>query len=108
MHREWIFRMGRFDAEARVAHLFCETHARLVPVGLVKEDGFDWPLTQQDLAEATGLTSVHVNRTLRSLREAGALKVAGRRATIGDLALLQRIGQFDPGYLYLGNEPQTP
>lgn len=108
MHREWIFRVGRLSADARVAHLFCETHARLAAVGRVADSTFDWPLTQQDLAEATGLTPVHVNRMLRTLRESGALVVRDRKAHILDLAMLGRIAQFDPAYLYLGDHSRTP
>lgn len=110
MHREWIFRIGRLPAIGRVAHLICETHARLQAVGRVEHGSFDFPLTQQDLAEACGLTSVHVNRTLARLRKDGLVTIppATRRVTIHDLPALARLGEFDPDYLYLEDDFRTP
>ena len=100
MHREWIFRLGRLDAVGRVAHMLCETYARLTAVGLVENGTFAWPLTQQDLGEACGLTSVHVNRTLRVLREAGMVEVSDRLVTMMDFDRLAHTGEFQPDYLY--------
>ncbi|MDB5689288.1 MAG: Crp/Fnr family transcriptional regulator, partial [Sphingomonas bacterium] len=62
---------------------------------------FPLPLTQADLAECAGLTTLHVKRTLRELRERGLFDVSGRRATILDMAGLQDVGEFSPSYLYL-------
>jgi len=108
-HREWIFSMGRLDALGRVAHFLAETCARMNAVRLVDDDGwFDFPLTQQDIGEACGLTSVHVNRTMRRLREDGLVEIAGRRTRIIDIAVLARIGEFIPDYLYLDDEFRTP
>jgi len=103
MHREWIFRLGRLGAEGRVAHLFCEAEARLAMVGLVQDGRFAFPLTQADIGEACGLTGVHVNRTLRRLREEGLMTVSGGQATVLDRGRLCRLGEFDPIYLYNGN-----
>ncbi|WP_267380918.1 MULTISPECIES: Crp/Fnr family transcriptional regulator [unclassified Sphingomonas] len=100
MHREWIFRLGRLGAEGRVAHFFCEVNARLDMVGLASGGRFALPVTQTDLAEACGITGVHVNRVLRTLRERGLLTFRQGQATIGDVAALCTIGEFDPGYLY--------
>lgn len=100
MHREWIFRLGRLDAVGRVAHMLCETYARLDAVGLVSDHTFAWPLTQQDLGEACGLTSVHVNRTLRVLREAAMVEVSDRMVTMMDFERLAHTGEFLPDYLY--------
>ena len=100
MHREWIFRLGRLDAAGRVAHFLCETYARLKAVGLAADGRFDLPLTQQDMGEATGLTSVHVNRTLRRLRETGLAEMQGRECRILDWTRLAACGEFDPAYLY--------
>ncbi|WP_137787782.1 Crp/Fnr family transcriptional regulator [Sphingomonas sp. 3P27F8] len=108
LHREWIFRLGRLDAAGRVAHFLCETCTRLAAVGCVTDGAFDWPLIQQDLAEATGLTSVHVNRVLRQLRQSGWLDVSGRRIAILDFERLAALGEFSDDYLYLGDTPQTP
>ncbi|WP_174273618.1 Crp/Fnr family transcriptional regulator [Sphingomonas bacterium] len=99
IHREWIASLGR-SAMARVAHLFCELRARLEVVGLADRSGYALPLTQVDLADATSLTPVHVNRTLRQMREAGLLDFRSGRVEIGDLVGLIRIAAFDPRYLY--------
>jgi CRP-like cAMP-binding protein len=101
IHREWAVSLGRRNAAARLAHLFCEMHLRLGLVGLVEDGGFSLPLTQTDLAECLGLTSVHVNRTLKELRERGLMTFKAGRAEIIDLPGLQRAAEFDPAYLYL-------
>ena len=108
LHRKWIFRIGRLDARGRVAHFLCETHARMAAVGLTQGGVFDFPLTQQDIGEACGLTSVHVNRTLRRLREEGLAELADRQARILDLPRLTRLGEFDPDYLYFEDGFHTP
>ena len=105
MHREWIFRLGRLDAAGRLAHFLCEVQARMAVIGRVEGGVFALPLTQQDMGEACGLTSVHVNRTLRSLREQGIADVARGEARIGDARQLARIGEFDADYLYLDDGP---
>jgi len=104
MHREWIFRLGRLDAVGRVAHMLCETYSRLDAVGLVENGTFAWPLTQQDLGEACGLTSVHVNRTLRVLREAGMVEVSDRTVTMMDFDRLAHTGEFQVDYLYFEDD----
>jgi CRP-like cAMP-binding protein len=101
IHREWIFKLGRLDAIGRVAHFFCEMNVRLKIVGLSDGLSFDLPMTQSDLADACGLTSVHVNRVLRQLREGKLLTFTKSHAVILDLAGLSRTGEFDPTYLYL-------
>lgn len=101
IHREWALSLGRRDARARTANLFCELRVRLEIVGLADESGYALPLTQTDLAECLGLTSVHVNRVLKELREAGLVQFRGGRVTIMDLAGLERAAEFDSTYLYL-------
>ena len=64
--------------------------------------------TQQDIGEVCGLTSVHVNRTIRRLREDGLIEIAGRRARVLDAEALAKIGEFIPDYLYLEDEFHTP
>jgi len=103
IHREWELSLGRRTARGKLAALFCELQLRLQVVGLADEQGYDLPLTQTDLAECTGLTNVHVNRTLKELREAGLVEVQGGRVAILNLADLRRAGEFDPRYLYLRN-----
>jgi CRP-like cAMP-binding protein len=101
IHREWEVSLGRRSAISRTAHLFCELHVRLGLVGLSDETGYDLKLTQTDIAECLGLTAVHVNRTLRELREQGAVEFSKGRVTIHDVAKLRRIAEFEPDYLYL-------
>lgn len=107
LHREWIFRLGRLDAAGRVAHFLCETCNRLAAVGRVRDGVFDFPLTQQDLGEACGLTAVHVNRTLRRLREEGLVEFTRGEVHIIDGKRLARLGEFDADYLYLDGGPWT-
>ncbi|MBD8547452.1 Crp/Fnr family transcriptional regulator [Sphingomonas sp. CFBP 8760] len=99
VHREWIFRMGRLDAEARIAHFMCELKVRLDMVGMVENDRFLLPLKQADVAEACGLTGVHVNRVLRSLRERELMIFRAGQVTIVNWKQLTALGQFDPAYL---------
>lgn len=101
IHREWIFKLGRLPSHGRVAHFLCETELRLRAVGLSDGIRFELPLTQPDLAEVCGLTSVHVNRVLRDLREGGLVTVRGGTVDVVDRAGLARLGEFDPRYLYL-------
>lgn len=101
VHREWELSLGRRTARARLATLLSELHLRLRIVGLANANGYDLPLTQTDLAECTGLTNVHVNRTLRELREEGLVALQAGRVTIIDRLSLWRVGEFDPRYLYL-------
>lgn len=106
IHREWAVSLGRRSALARMANLFCELHVRLGIVGLADELSYDLPLTQADLAECLGLTAVHVNRTLKQLREGALVEFRGARVTIQDLGTLQRVAEFDPSYLYLEKRPR--
>jgi CRP-like cAMP-binding protein len=99
--REWIVNVGARSARERIAHLLCEMFLRLESVGATDGCSCDFPLTQADLAEATGLTAVHVNRTLQRLRETGLIVLADRRLTIPDMAALKAAGLFNPDYLHL-------
>lgn len=98
--RQWLVNMGRRPCEQRLAHLLCEMLVRLRVVGLTSADGFHLPLTQTDLADATGMTSVHVNRSLQALRRAALIAVDGRRIVIPNVAALEAVAAFDPGYLH--------
>ena len=101
IHRTWLFRLGRLDAAGRVAHFLCEVDARLQAVGLSNGRNFALGLTQADLAEICGLTSVHINRVIRMLREEGLVSFRSFSVEIHDPAGLKRRAQFDPYYLYL-------
>jgi len=100
IHRAWIAALERLNADGRLAHLLLETWYRLRMVGLAEESGFAFPLTQVELADACGTTAVHLNRVVRSLREAGLVDIARGRVTILDRKRLERIASFDPAYLY--------
>jgi len=101
IQREKILSVGRRPALARLAHLMCELHVRLDLVGLAEDGSFALPITQLDLGDATGLTSVHVNRMLKQLRDDRLMTFRGARVTIHDWPRLQQVGEFDPAYLYL-------
>ena len=100
IHREWIFRMGRLGADGRVAHFFCELNARLEMVELAGGGRFSLPATQADVAEACGITGVHVNRVLRLMRERDLLLFRSGEVVIQDLPKLVALAEFDPAYLY--------
>jgi CRP-like cAMP-binding protein len=102
--REWLLNIGQRSAYERLAHLLCELFIRLRSVGLTIGDSCDFPITQTDLAEACGLTSVHVNRTLQELRADGLITLTNRRLTIPDLDKLMQAGLFNPNYLHLDRE----
>ncbi|MCP3728889.1 Crp/Fnr family transcriptional regulator [Sphingomonas sp. MG17] len=100
IHREWELSLGRRTALGRCAHLLAEFRFRLEVVGLATKNGYDLPISQIDLSECLGLTPVHVNRSLRRLREDGIVTFRTGRVVIHDLARLEEAGEFDPAYLY--------
>ena len=105
--REWIANVGRRDAKTRIAHVLCEFALRLKVAGLGEQSGYQLPMTQEQLGDVTGLTSVHVNRTLKSLEADGYIeRLSPRSITIGDWKKLAEAGDFDSNYLHLHeNEP---
>jgi CRP-like cAMP-binding protein len=103
--RELALSLGQRSALSRMAHLFCELYARLEVVGRAQADGYDFPLTQRELAECLGLTVVHANRTLQELRRRRVVEFENRRLTILDRKGLEGIAEFDPGYLYIERLP---
>ncbi|CAA9542615.1 MAG: cAMP-binding proteins - catabolite gene activator and regulatory subunit of cAMP-dependent protein kinases [uncultured Sphingosinicella sp.] len=106
IHRERILSVGRRSAVARIAHLICELQVRLELVGLSDSYRFPLPLTQADLGDATGLTSVHVNRMLKQLRDEELLTFRSGAVVIQDWERLQRLAEFTPDYLYLERRPR--
>jgi CRP-like cAMP-binding protein len=101
IHREWEVSLGRRSAISRIAALFCEMKLRLQVVGMTDGMSYDLELTQTDLAECVGLTPIHVNRTLKDLRERGLVQFRSGRVTIKDWGKLAEVAEFDPAYLYL-------
>ena len=104
IQREWILNMGQRNAHEHLAHLMVELFHRLRAVGLTNGDTCPFPLTQNDLADATGLTCVHVNRVMLDLRRDGLVELDRRELTIPDLDRLEKVALFDPAYLHLDHE----
>ena len=102
--REWIMNLGRREAYGRMAHLLCEFYVRLRAVGLTNGPAYEFPLTQAELADATGLSAVHVNRTLQELRGEGLITLRNGSLAVLDWERLQEAGEFDPAYLHLRQE----
>lgn len=99
--REWLMNVARRSAIERIAHLFCELLARLQVVARASENSYVLPITQIDLADTTGLTSVHVNRSLQDLRRRDMIELRGQRLRILNLEGLQAIADFRANYLHL-------
>lgn len=104
IQREWTVNLGQRTAFERIAHLICEMVFRLRAVGLCHDFLCDFPVTQMDLADATGMTAVHVNRTIQELRAQGLISWKRRELRVPDLNALQRVGLFNPNYLHLDEE----
>src|SRR5215210_1247256 len=98
---EWIVAMGQRPARSHLAHLLCEVFTRLRAVGLTQDHACSLPLTQEELGDACGLSTVHVNRTLQELRGDGLFELHHGRLTILDWRRLKEEAQFDPAYLHL-------
>ena len=99
--REWLVGLGRRSAYQRVAHLFCEMRMRLADAGLLERERYAFPVTQQHLSDALGISAVHTNRTLQTLRGQGLLTFQAGELQVLDWPGLQAAGEFDPGYLHL-------
>ena len=104
IQREWTMSLGQRTAAERMSHLLCEIFLRLRLAGLTREDSCDFPLTQSDLADATGLSKVHVNRTLQELRSAELIVLKGKSLTIPNLERLMNEGLFNANYLHMNRE----
>ena len=99
--REWLVNMGQRPADKRVAHVFCELLVRLQAVGQASENAYSFPLSQNELSDILGLTEVHINRTLQSLRERNLITLRGFSLTIPDVGRLRAFAGFNPNYLHL-------
>lgn len=98
--REWLVNMGRRTPSARIAHILCELLVRLQAVGEATDDSFRLELSQTELGDTVGLTTVSVNRALQRLRRAGLIRQTSRDITIPDVAALKAFADFDPTYLH--------
>jgi CRP-like cAMP-binding protein len=106
VHREWTANVGRRDARTRIAHLLCEFGVRLHDGGLGSLCSYEMPMTQEQLADCTGLTPVHVNRTLKGLDSEGLTTRTLRSVVIRDWETLAKAGDFDTRYLHLADEQE--
>ena len=106
--REWVVNLGARDAHRRMAHLFCELQTKLRSLGLADEEGFELPLTQGDLADAIGVSAVHVNRVLQQLKREGLITTGRGYVAIHKWDELQEVAGFDPGYLHLHDSLSMP
>lgn len=99
--REWMLSIGRRDAYTRIAHLFCEFIVRLRAVGLAEDHACKFPITQAKIGDALGLSDVHVNRVMQSLRADGLIELKGGLLTVLGWERLKEAGEFDATYLHL-------
>jgi CRP-like cAMP-binding protein len=99
--RAWLMRNSQLLAHGQMAHLFCEILIRAKAAGLAQNNTCDLPVTQEDLADALGMSTVHVNRTLMVLRAAGAVEFRGGKLMVMNWDELVQIAEFDPSYLHL-------
>jgi CRP-like cAMP-binding protein len=98
--REWVVNVGRRDARTRIAHLVCELVYRLRQSGQRDQESWDFPMTQEQIADATGLTAVHTNRTLQRLRREGLISLHQSKLTVLDWDKLVEAGDFNERYLH--------
>ncbi|WP_431015547.1 Crp/Fnr family transcriptional regulator [Bradyrhizobium pachyrhizi] len=108
IYREWVENLGSRAALPRIAHLFCELTTRLEMVGLLDNDRFHLPLTQQDLADACGLSTVHVNRTVQELRKMGLIEWHGQIVSLLRRDLLEEVAEFGADYLHALEVSNSP
>ena len=105
--REWIVNLGSRDAREKIAHLFCELLIRLRSVGLADADEYRLPITQRDLADTVGLSAVHLNRALQSLRADGLIDFESKLLTVRNFHGLAALSDFNASYLHLNDENRS-
>ena len=99
--REWIVNVGRRDALSRISHLLCELALRLESAGLSRDYHYEIPMSQEQIADCTGLTSVHVNRVLKEMGRLGLIEREKRSVSILHWERIQEVGDFNARYLHL-------
>lgn len=99
--REWTLNIGRRDARSRIAHLLCEFAYRLTARGVNPQGLYELPMTQEQLADCTGLTSVHVNRVLQALQREGLIQRERRMVQFVSWERMQDVADFNPRYLHM-------
>jgi CRP-like cAMP-binding protein len=104
--REWIVGHGSRDSRERIAHLFFELLIRYRVIGEAADDTIPFPLTQGELADATGITQVHVNRIVGQLRSEGLIQIESKTLTVLDVERLREAARYDTSYLHLTRTEQ--
>jgi CRP-like cAMP-binding protein len=102
---KWVGNLGRKNAKARIGHIFCEMGMRSEAASLGRRTDYELSLTQRQLADAAGLTPIHVNRVLREIRSEGLLRFDDKQVIIPDWRALTLVAEFDPAYLLLDGPP---
>jgi CRP-like cAMP-binding protein len=105
LYRQWLINLGRRAAHQRIAHLLCEIRTRLQAIGRAQDAAYELPITQSDLADAVGFSLVHVNKSLKRLREDGLITFRANEVSVHDWERLRSVAGFDPAYLQLRPEP---
>jgi CRP-like cAMP-binding protein len=105
LYRQWLVNLGRRTAHQRIAHLLCEIGTRLQAISRAQGATYELPITQSDLADAIGLSLVHVNKSLKRLREDGLITFRANEVRVHDWERLRSIAGFDPAYLQLRPDP---
>jgi len=105
--REWTVNVGRREAYARIAHILCELMTKMTAVGLAQDHTCKIPITQGEFADATGLSTVHVNRIIQALRSDGLILLRGDTLQVLDWDQLKQAGDFDPTYLHLQRKQEA-
>lgn len=106
IHREWIVAMGRRSRKSQLAHLICELYVRLRGVQRTVDWSFHFPLSQAEMADVLGLSVVHMNRVIQSLRREGLISWTHHTISVLDWVRLQAVAEFDPTYLSMVREPR--
>ena len=104
IYRQWLINIGRRSAYAGIAHLLCEIWLRMQAVGLARDGSFELPMTQAEIGDALGLSTVHVNRTLQQLRADSLIEFKSNVVRVLDWQRLETSGEFDPSYLQIAPE----
>jgi CRP-like cAMP-binding protein len=100
IQREWLVSVGQRTALESIAHLACELYLRLKTVGLVEGKECDFPLTQNDLADALGMTQPHVSRTITEMNQTGVATLKRGKLRVNNLSQLKQLALFNPNYLH--------
>jgi CRP-like cAMP-binding protein len=108
--REWLVNVGHRPSDRKLAHLLCELRLRLEVVGLATPQGMKLPITQEELGDTLGISSVHVNRVFQQLKQDGLVVMHGREILFPNLARLEKFGEFNSEYLHMkmGDLPESP